>query len=385
MSLRSFSDNALLSRTRKLVRHERMCMVHVLSHLNEIEGRKLHFDLGYRSMLHFCVEALGYARSSAGRRIMAARCVKRFPEVLGMLAANEANVVTIACVAGILTPENKDEILGRIRGKTQEEVEAVVVSYRPCEARRDRVREVLMPRPVATAVLPAMTMQAVATKPAQAPAGEQAQHANTLPARGQSHCETECKDSRGETTGESAQPEFERRVILDFTVSKEFMAKLGRFRSLMWHRLPANATMEQVFGLMMDQVLEQKDPAARRARRQEREKSNKNAPNGAAPLERPQQSKSNPRHIPARVRDEVFVRDKGRCSFVGRTGRKCQSTTGLQVDHIVPVAHGGKATLSNLRLLCAWHNRLEAERILGKAAASRAVRPPRELDNQSAC
>jgi 5-methylcytosine-specific restriction endonuclease McrA len=130
--------------------------------------------------------------------------------------------------------------------------------------------------------------------------------------------------------------------------------------------------MEQVFELMMDQVLAQKDPVARRARREEQENCKKNTPKSSGRLVGAPQSK-NPRHVPARVRDEVFVRDRGRCSFVGRTGRKCQSTSGLQVDHVVPVARGGTATPGNLRLLCAYHNRLEAERILGRAAMSRAA------------
>jgi hypothetical protein len=362
VSLRSFSDNALLFRTRKLVRCERSMTLRVLVHLNEIEERKLHFKLGYRSMLHFCVETLGYARSSAGRRITAARCVKRFPEVLAMLDAGEANVVTIACVAGILTPDNRHAVLEQVRGKTQEEVEAIVASYRPCEAPRDRVREVLVPRPVVTAVLPAMATQ---TEPAtSAPAR----------AREQSHCETEYEDSPGESTDKTAQPAFERRAVLEFSVSKAFMGKLGRLRSLMWHRLPANASLEQVFELLLDRTLEREDPGARRERRQKRDDRRQT---NSSPARRqshceteckdsPSRKPRNPRHIPARVRDEVFVRDKGRCAFVGRTGRKCGSTSGLQVDHVIPVARGGTATPSNLRLLCAWHNRLEAERLLGK-------------------
>ncbi len=377
MSLRSFSDNTLLFRTRKLVRHERMCVVRVLSHLNEIEDRKLHLALGYRSMLHFCVAALGYARSSAGRRITAARCAKRFPEVSAMLEANEVNVVTIACVAGILTPENRNDVLGRIRGKTQEEVEAIVACYRPREAVRDRVREVLVPRPAVVAALPAMTVGTVAARPAQAPVKEQ------------SHCETEYEDSPAVSTEKTPPPEFERRAVLEFSVSRAFMGKLGRFRSLMWHRLPTNASMEQVFELMLDQVLEQEDPAARRARREERNrrKQARSAPvRGQSHCEteckdppayqRGMREPGSPRHIPARVRDEVFVRDKGRCTFVG-SRVQCGSVHGLQIDHVVPVARGGTARPHNLRLLCAGHNRLEAERLLGKfAPAARARTTP---------
>ncbi len=369
MSLRSLSDNAVLSRTRKLVRNERVCMVGVLSHLNEIEERKLHFELGYRSMLHFCVEALGYARSSAGRRIAAARCMKRFPEALAMLETGEVNVVTIACVAGILTPENRSDVLEKIRGRTQEEVEAVVASHRPIAAVRDRVREVIVPRPAVTP-LPAMTARAVATQPTQAPALKQ------------SHCETECKDSSEETAAAPVQPEFERRAVLEFSVSKAFMGKLGRFRSLMWHRLPANASLEQVFELMMDQVLEQQDPVARRARRQKREGRKRTNASPAREQshceteckDSPARKSRNSRHVPARVRDDVFVRDKGRCTFVGSNGRRCESTLALQVDHVVPVARGGRASPGNLRLLCAYHNRLEAERLLARRSLRASTR-----------
>ena len=71
------------------------------------------------------------------------------------------------------------------------------------------------------------------------------------------------------------------------------------------------------------------------------------------------------RHIPAGVRDEVFVRDKGRCTYVAPGGKRCGATHGLTLDHVVPFARGGSNAADNLRLLCAQHNRLAAERIYG--------------------
>jgi 5-methylcytosine-specific restriction endonuclease McrA len=38
----------------------------------------------------------------------------------------------------------------------------------------------------------------------------------------------------------------------------------------------------------------------------------------------------------------------------------------LQIDHVKPAARGGANTIDNLRLLCAYHNRLEAERLMGR-------------------
>ena len=71
------------------------------------------------------------------------------------------------------------------------------------------------------------------------------------------------------------------------------------------------------------------------------------------------------RHIPQAIRDEVFVRDGGRCTFVGIDGRRCEETWNLEIDHIIPYAKGGDNSPENLRLLCAKHNRLEAEKEYG--------------------
>ena len=119
MSLRSLSDHEILSRIRKLTRSERVLTLLVLLHLNEIERRRLHLKGGYSSMFDYCTSGLGYSASAASRRIRTARCVARFPEVHGLLESNQVNVSTVAQVSRILTRENKDEILSRIRGKSQ--------------------------------------------------------------------------------------------------------------------------------------------------------------------------------------------------------------------------------------------------------------------------
>ena len=78
---------------------------------------------------------------------------------------------------------------------------------------------------------------------------------------------------------------------------------------------------------------------------------------GAGSASRPSAAKSG-RSIPAAVKREVWRRDSGCCSYVDRhTGRRCGSRFFLELDHIVPVARGGGAEPSNLRLRCAAHHR----------------------------
>jgi hypothetical protein len=56
-----------------------------------------------------------------------------------------------------------------------------------------------------------------------------------------------------------------------------------------------------------------------------------------------------PRYIPVHIRNEVAERDGFMC--VG-----CHARTNLHFDHILPYSHGGRATVENLRLLCARSN-----------------------------
>jgi hypothetical protein len=50
---------------------------------------------------------------------------------------------------------------------------------------------------------------------------------------------------------------------------------------------------------------------------------------------------------------------------MGEAGNRCPSRSGLEFDHAEPVARGGQATTSNLRLRCRAHNQYEAERTFG--------------------
>lgn len=77
---------------------------------------------------------------------------------------------------------------------------------------------------------------------------------------------------------------------------------------------------------------------------------------------------NNSRYIPVYIKNIVWIRDCGQCTYVDpTTGRRCEARSGLHLDHLLPHAAGGKSdNPNNLRLLCPSHNTLEAIKFFGE-------------------
>ncbi len=212
---------------------------------------------------------------------------------------------------------------------------------------------------------------------------------------------------------------FEERLKVTFGADPDFMRKVERVRSLLSSKYHRHLELGELFSLLMDEYIERHSPEGRIRRKEKREKRaerkskgnpgtckpagaskktkrssatcgakrhEKNSGNAAGGSKRHERlsdiasgdprKKEVSRHIPRKVRDEVYARDRGRCSFVSPGGRRCGSTWDLQIDHKVPFARGGDNSPENLRLLCGKHNRLEAERTYGKKHMEQYVKEP---------
>jgi len=77
--------------------------------------------------------------------------------------------------------------------------------------------------------------------------------------------------------------------------------------------------------------------------------------------------------IPNELRRQLLARDCGSCSFVCEDGRRRDARAFLQIHHDEAWAKGGADTLDNLRLVCASHNRLLAEKAFGTARVQSAI------------
>jgi 5-methylcytosine-specific restriction endonuclease McrA len=72
-------------------------------------------------------------------------------------------------------------------------------------------------------------------------------------------------------------------------------------------------------------------------------------------------------YISVFVRRQLLHRTGSRCAYISvMTGRRCNETKNLQVEHIVPFGKGGSSDLENLTLLCPQHNLLRAIEAYGQ-------------------
>ena len=70
----------------------------------------------------------------------------------------------------------------------------------------------------------------------------------------------------------------------------------------------------------------------------------------------------------------VWLRDGGSCQWRLESGGVCGATHRLEIDHVVPVARGGRSTVDNCRLTCRPHNVLAARQVFGNDHMGRFTR-----------
>ena len=363
--LRTLSNLDLLSNLERLNRRERRINALVLLYLSEIDTRELYLPMGYSSLFDFCTKHLGYTRATAGRRIRAARATAEYPEALEMLRSGEINITTLSMISDILDRDNHRELLESIKKKSTRQVELMVSRHRPVPMIRDTVRPVCVRKLVEVPSKALVTGSSGGTRmPNLSPTEDtESRKSNKISLSAETTSgrpdATPCDETKISPKGRVI---LEQRLKLGFSVSPEFLKKYNKIKSLLSSRFPEGIDFETLFDYLMNDYLERHDPDKRRARRAGRNNQRSSVERGG----KTGTPRSSSRHIPPAVRDRVYARDGGRCTFTGANGKRCNSTWDIEIDHIVPYARGGGNSPDNLRLLCRKHNIHQAERAYGR-------------------
>ena len=141
-----------------------------------------------------------------------------------------------------------------------------------------------------------------------------------------------------------------QRFAVQFTMGQSARDKLKYVQELLGHQVPSG-DLAQIFERALDALIPELEKRKFAAT--------------AKPCTSRRGSRTNERHVSARVRRAVWKRDGGQCTFVGENGHRCEARKPLEFDHIQEVARGGEASVSGVRLLCRAHNQHAAERTFG--------------------
>jgi len=347
MDLAALSDDALMGKVEALAETERFNLTDFLIHLAELDGRGACQRKGYSSVFAYLTRHLGYSESDAVRRVHAARAARRFPSILRMLAQGDLHLVGAALLQPFLTSENHRNLLGRARRKSQREIEKMIAELSPPAAEpRDRIR--VLPPPIK---MPGA--DSFQQGPLTSNAFEAAVTAGALELGGIGPNALSAGPDPSLTTPSSDKPKTdENRRVFTFAASEQTHRLFLQARDLLRHKFP-QGRMEEIIGEALRRLVNDELPRA---------------PKRQAKAAARTQIRHDSRRIPDWVKHEVWRRDGGRCSYIGKTGIRCLETGWLEYDHKIPWALGGRSDdVENIRLLCRSHNQSEAKRVFGES------------------
>jgi 5-methylcytosine-specific restriction endonuclease McrA len=344
--LTDLPNDALVGRLLEIRRNERRLLVELLRYLIELDRRKAALSMGYSSLFSFCTDVLGLTKAAAFRRTSAARLMARFPIVADYLSDGRLNLTTLVELRDVLDEEHLLEILDRAAGRTEDQVKELVATLRPQPPPPDLLRKLPTPRNDCSgsgAELAANAQPAASSPVSASPPPPPALRPE--PPRPQARL----------------QPIAPERHVLRMTVGAAFVADLEAVRQALSHKLPAGS-LEEILHECVRTTLHNIE---RRRRGAGKKTSAKAPPSGS-------------RYVPVAIRDEVWERDDGQCTFVGSAGRRCSSRHQLQLHHLDPHAKGGPVTAANITLRCRAHNLYAAEKDFGREHIARKIAASRQ-------
>jgi hypothetical protein len=316
------SDHDLIAAVHDLAAGERAATAHLVASLAELDARRLYLAEGCSSLFTYCTKVLHLSEHAAYGRIEAARAARTYPVLIERLEAGDLTLTTIGLLAPHLTPDNHQRLIDISRYKSKRDIEHLVATLRPQPPVPSAIRKLPQSAPAHSqpSVSPATT----------SPLTTSAETAKPL-------------ITKQEAQAGAVKPLDAERYKVQFTVSRDTFEKLRRVQDLMRHTSPTGdvgIVFERALTVLLAHLERTKLAQVSQPRRSR----------GAA---------TGSRHIAAAVRRAVWLRDNGRCAFVGPRGR-CDERGFLEFHHLVPFADGGLADVDNIQLRCRAHNQYES-------------------------
>lgn len=362
--LSDLSNEDLLAAVFTLVGDERDMTARLVAHLAEVEARELYVPAGFASLYIYCREGLGYSEDAAYNRKTAALVARRYPEIIDMLADGRLSLTAVRILAPVLNDDNHRAALVAAAGKPNSEVEKIAAWLDPKPDVASTIRK-LPASPGTRAALSGRRSVADSVAESAVPEREGISDGAALDDPRCASSPTLAPPLPAGAGGKRPEiaPLAPGRYRVQFTIGEETERKLRRLQELLKREVPTAdpaVIFDRALTLLLEKVETRKNGLTPKPRipRSPGPRVAKAAPVG---------SKVGSRHMPAVVRRAVHRRDAAQCAFVAADGRRCTARAFIEYHHArVPYAHGGEATVENIKLHCSAHNAYMGTVVFGR-------------------
>ena len=151
------------------------------------------------------------------------------------------------------------------------------------------------------------------------------------------------------------------RYKLQVTISGETLEKMRLAKDTLSHAVPTGddaAVLDRAFDALLEKLAKQKFAATDKPR----------VARG---------TKSGGQDVTAAIQRSVWVRDLGRCRYIGPNGHRCDERRFVEFHHVDPRALGGEASVDLIELRCRRHNDYEGRLYFGARRRTRELVPER--------
>ena len=319
----NIENNERIEKLKSLVRTERKITAEIIEAITEIDRLRLYLDYGHTSMFSFLTKEIGYTPASAQRRIDVARLSIEIPDLKNDLKSGAINLSQVSMMAQAVRQKQKEEPGIKVTTTMKKDLLEHIHSKDLIETEKTL--------------------------------------SQSLDLNLQLH--------------EKKRHQKDSSVRIELTLSEEQMNQLERVKELISHQNP-NPSMAELIDFLAKSYLKAKDPIVKRVKEsnvtsapvarlrhsKDIELEDKSVESKCEKIMENKIMENKRKHIPNKVKQEIFKKDQC-CQWKDlRTNRICGSKFQLQIDHKESRWRGGGNEKENLQVLCSIHNKLKYQK-----------------------
>jgi 5-methylcytosine-specific restriction endonuclease McrA len=347
----------------KISKEFKRCESELLDIIIKVDDLKVYRKMGYPSLFQYVTNRLELSEAQAYNFINVGRKAKEVPQIREKIKNGELSVSKAKKITSVITPINQEYWLNLAQSASQKKVEREVAIANPKQAIWDEMTYVSPLEKVIEKIQikknsPQVKMQVGLSEKLM------------LKLR-------RAQDLVSQKKKSSVNLELTLEALVDDYINKHDpveKAKRQKIKGRLNLKIKQDSKIERASKTeptsrieqvsKVEQVLKIKQISKRLQvlRTETKEKAEtqvliKQTTTGNRLIEMTRQQKFGKRRfLPAQIKHQVYLSNKGQCSSTDEDGKRCAARRFLDIHHIQPVSQGGSDELENLTLLCSGHH-----------------------------